>query len=128
MKELEKIVAEAGRARASEQTLALTTVANIEGWQVTVADHRPAYVTTARFPLADNVVWAAPDNVLSHVGLSSDMLALVMTHNYLRDLKLLEILLPSPVRYLDQLGPRKRTGQLLDELRQNSSHGIAEIV
>jgi xanthine/CO dehydrogenase XdhC/CoxF family maturation factor len=45
-----------------------------------------------------------------------------MTHNYLRDLKLLEILLPSPVRYLGQLGPRKRTDQLLAELRQQGIH------
>lgn len=92
------------------------------GWQVTVMDHRPAYATAARFPLADKVVLAPLDNVLSHIALSSDTLALVMTHNYLRDLKLLEILLLSPVRYIGQLGPRKRTSQLVDALREKDIH------
>ncbi len=44
-----------------------------------------------------------------------------MTHNYLRDLKLLERLLPSPVRYLGLLGPRRRTEQLLAELDQQGA-------
>jgi xanthine/CO dehydrogenase XdhC/CoxF family maturation factor len=39
-----------------------------------------------------------------------------MTHNYLRDRDLLEILLPSAVRYIGLLGPRKRTDQLLADL------------
>lgn len=107
---------------AGHDAMPVVQLAKALGWQVTVVDHRPAYATTARFPLADKVVLAAPENVLSRVGLDGDTLALVMTHNYLRDLKLLEILLPSPVRYLGQLGPRKRIGQLLDELRQKGIH------
>lgn len=40
-----------------------------------------------------------------------------MTHNYLRDLELLRLLLPSAVRYLGMLGPRRRTEQILGDLR-----------
>ncbi|MGZ5173949.1 MAG: XdhC family protein, partial [Burkholderiales bacterium] len=35
-----------------------------------------------------------------------------------RDLELLEMLLPSSVRYLGLLGPRRRTDQLLADLQQ----------
>jgi len=107
---------------AGHDAMPVVHLAKELGWQVTVVDHRPAYATTARFPLADKVVVAAPDDVLSHIDVTGDTLALVMTHNYLRDLKLLEILLPSPVRYIGQLGPQKRTGQLLDDLRQKGVH------
>lgn len=107
---------------AGHDAMPVVRLAKELGWHVTLVDHRPAYATSARFPLADQVVLAAPEDVLARVGLGADTLALVMTHNYLRDLKLLEILLPSPVRYLGQLGPRKRTDQLLAELRQRGIH------
>lgn len=107
---------------AGHDAMPVVRLAKELGWHVTVVDHRPAYATSARFPLADQVVVAAPEDLLARVRLTGDTLALVMTHNYLRDLKLLEILLPSPVRYLGQLGPRKRTDQLLADLRQRGIH------
>jgi xanthine/CO dehydrogenase XdhC/CoxF family maturation factor len=107
---------------AGHDAIPVVRLAKELGWHVTVVDHRSAYATSARFPLADQIVLAAPEDVLSRVRLAEDTLALVMTHNYLRDLKLLETLLPSPVRYLGQLGPRKRTEQLLADLRQRGIH------
>ena len=47
--------------------------------------------------------------------------AVVMTHNYPRDLLLLESLLKSHTRYLGLLGPRQRTQRLLDELKQRGA-------
>lgn len=86
------------------------------GWHVTVIDQRPAYATSARFPRADRVVVCTPKEFAAQVALQDDTLALVMTHNYLRDLDLLETLLPSQVRYIGLLGPRRRTDQLLTDL------------
>ena len=43
--------------------------------------------------------------------------AVIMTHNYGRDLTLLGQLLSSRARYIGVLGPRRRTEKLLDELR-----------
>jgi xanthine dehydrogenase accessory factor len=42
--------------------------------------------------------------------------AIVMSHNYDRDLALLAALLPSPARYVGILGSRSRTRQLLNDL------------
>jgi xanthine dehydrogenase accessory factor len=42
--------------------------------------------------------------------------AVIMSHNYERDLALLMTLLPSPARYVGILGSRKRTRELLAEL------------
>jgi xanthine dehydrogenase accessory factor len=49
-------------------------------------------------------------------GLDERSAAIVMNHNYERDLALLGVLLPSPARYVGILGARVRTRQLLDDL------------
>jgi len=96
------------------------------GWHVTVVDHRAAYAAPERFPLANEVVIASPGEIPGRVRLSGDTFALVMTHNYLRDLELLKILLPSAVRYVGLLGPRKRADELLAELERQAVRVTAE--
>jgi xanthine/CO dehydrogenase XdhC/CoxF family maturation factor len=103
---------------AGHDAIPVVRLAKELGWHVTLVDHRPAYATAARFPLADRIVVSTPADVSSKLTLTGETLALVMTHNYLRDLELLEMLLPSPVRYLGLLGPRRRTDQLLADLQQ----------
>ncbi|MBI4194077.1 MAG: XdhC family protein [Betaproteobacteria bacterium] len=103
---------------AGHDAMPFVRLARELGWHVTVVDHRPAYATAERFPLADEVILSSPDEMPARVSLGNDTLALVMTHNYLRDLKLLATLLPSPVRYVGLLGPRKRADQLLADLEQ----------
>ena len=39
--------------------------------------------------------------------------ALIMTHNFMQDLELLEALLPSPISYVGLLGPKSRGDELL---------------
>jgi xanthine dehydrogenase accessory factor len=103
---------------AGHDAMPVVRLAKDVGWHVTLVDHRPAYATSERFPLADRIVVGTPAESLAQVELDTDTLALVMTHNYLRDLELLEHLLPSPVRYLGLLGPRRRTDQILADLAE----------
>ncbi|MGZ5125367.1 MAG: XdhC family protein [Burkholderiales bacterium] len=103
---------------AGHDAIPVVRLAKELGWHVTLVDHRPAYATATRFPVADQIVLSTPADVGSKVMLTEATLALLMTHNYLRDLELLEMLLPSPVRYLGLLGPRRRTDQLLADLQQ----------
>ncbi len=102
---------------AGHDAIPVVRFAKALGWRVTVVDSRPAYATRDRFPEADEVVLAHPEDVPGRVRLDERTVAVVMTHNYLQDLKLLEVLLPSPVRYLGVLGPRSRTDQLLRDLQ-----------
>ncbi|MBD1997674.1 XdhC family protein [Leptolyngbya sp. FACHB-541] len=87
------------------------------GWQVTVCDHRPAYMTPDRFPLADRIITARPEHIHNHLHFHKHTAAVIMTHHYLHDLELLKALLPSSVSYLGMLGSRQRTDRLLVELR-----------
>jgi xanthine dehydrogenase accessory factor len=96
----------------------LVRLARELGWHVTVVDGRPAVASRARFPWADEVLLGRPEQVRQQVRLDGDTVAVVMTHNYLTDLRLLESLLPSPVRYLGLLGPKSRAERLLEDLEQ----------
>jgi xanthine dehydrogenase accessory factor len=106
---------------AGHDAMPVVRLAKDVGWHVTLVDHRPAYATVDRFPEADRILVGTPTETLSRLELDADTLALVMTHNYLRDLELLERLLPSPVRYLGLLGPRRRTDQILADLNEKGS-------
>ncbi|HME90123.1 MAG TPA: XdhC family protein [Myxococcaceae bacterium] len=86
------------------------------GWHVTVVDGRPAAASRTRFPRADEVVLCRPEQVRDQVAMTSDMVAVVMTHNYRNDLELLKLLLPSPAAYVGLLGSKIRSARLLQEL------------
>ncbi len=105
---------------AGHDAMPVVRLAKALGWHVTVADHREAYANATRFPDADRLVVCATKDVAAHVSLEDGTLALIMTHNYLRDLDLLEIVLPSDVSYIGLLGPRRRADQLLSELRSKA--------
>ncbi len=94
----------------------LVRLAKALGWQVTVVDPTGRAVSHDRFPEADAVIPCGPEGVLEQVPLASHSIAVVMTHNYHRDLSLLEVLLPSPVRYLGLLGPQSRAQRLLHDI------------
>ncbi len=102
---------------AGYDAIPLAHLAKALGWHVTVVDRRPAYAVAERFPLADAVILCHPEAISEHVHLENRTVAVVMTHNYLHDINLLKVLLPSPVRYIGVLGPQSRTERLLQELR-----------
>ena len=103
---------------AGHDAVPLVRLAHELGWYVTVVDSRQADGTRSRFPSADEVVLSRPEGISERIHLYNRTMAVIMTHNYLHDLELLKILLPSPVRYLGILGPKSRTGKLLQDLQE----------
>jgi xanthine/CO dehydrogenase XdhC/CoxF family maturation factor len=88
------------------------------GWHVTLIDPRPGYATRARFPLADTLIVCRPEEVGTRITLDKRTVAVVMTHNFPQDAELLRTLLPSSLRYLGLLGPKRRTQRLLHEAQE----------
>jgi xanthine dehydrogenase accessory factor len=101
---------------AGHDAVPLVRLAKEIGWHVTVVDRRPGYATKAEFSPADTLITARPDEIKERVPLDSRTATVVMNHNYLDDLEVLRILLPSPVRYIGVLGPKRRTEKLLGDL------------
>lgn len=85
------------------------------GWQVTVHDHRPAFLTKERFPSAKKLVLQNVDEPPGRVVADDRTAAVIMTHNYARDRFILPALLKADLFYIGALGPKSRTVQLLEE-------------
>lgn len=89
------------------------------GWYVTVIDRRSGYLNSDRFPQADRLLCCELDRPDSYQHLlTPQTVAVVMTHNYLSDLAFLKTLIPSPVRYLGVLGPKRRMQKLWHDLAE----------
>lgn len=86
------------------------------GWEITVADGRPAYARADRFPAAARVAVIPPDASLAHLEIGPETAVVMMTHNFPQDTRLLRQIVPLRPRYLGLLGPRKRAVQLFEEL------------
>jgi xanthine/CO dehydrogenase XdhC/CoxF family maturation factor len=96
------------------------------GWFVSVADGRSRLPTRERFPLADDLfilpIEEIPGMVMDRpltpfVRLRVEDAAVVMTHSFEQDSKILACLLAleSPPAYIGVLGPQRRTRELLAE-------------
>jgi len=101
---------------AGDDAQPLAHLAKDIGWLVTVADPRPAFATAERFPGADALVCAPPDELAARAAPGKDALAVVMTHRYVHDVPILRGLLPLPLLFLGLLGPKKRAEKILDDL------------
>jgi xanthine/CO dehydrogenase XdhC/CoxF family maturation factor len=86
------------------------------GWRVVLVDVRAALLTPERFPGAAE--FTSPDPAAAADALAPDerTAAIVMSHNYLRDIGYLGSFLDRPLAYLGMLGPRGRTEQMLGEM------------
>ena len=87
------------------------------GFAVRVVDPRPALPRGDRFSEALEVLACPPEQAPERLEMTPGSVALVMTHHYLHDKALLGWLLGTPLRYLGVLGPKRRTEDLLRDLR-----------
>ncbi len=104
---------------AGGDSVPLARLAKELGWNVTVVDHRPAFLTKERFPLSDTLILARPEELSDKLTIKGNSIVAVMTHDFWHDLQLLRMLLPSSAPYVGILGPSKRTDLLLEKIRES---------
>ena len=111
---------------AGHDAIPLARFVALLGWKISVIDHRPAFADAARFPDADEVIVARPETIPDALLNDPNSVAVVMNHNFDADLAAVRRLLGSTCRYIGVLGPKERTGKILDELgvEPNSSQNI----
>ncbi|MEO8189218.1 MAG: XdhC family protein [Acidobacteriota bacterium] len=109
---------------AGDDALPVSALAAELGWDVLVADHRPAAARPERFPGARAVLVSRAEEILTHVsgdsarpGDNARTAAVVMTHNVDRDVEWAAALLPLDLAYLGFLGPKRRGDQVLETAR-----------
>ncbi|BAY27624.1 putative xanthine dehydrogenase accessory factor [Calothrix sp. NIES-2100] len=102
---------------AGQDALPTVQFAKALGWRVTIVDCRANEATKERFAIADEVILSRREILHQQISVNEQTVAVVMTHNYLDDLAILKMLLPSCVKYLGILGPKRRSEKLLDQLQ-----------
>jgi xanthine dehydrogenase accessory factor len=107
---------------AGADAVPLARIVSELGWEVSVFDHRPAFLTEERFPSAKKLVLQNADQPLTEFATDGRTAAVMMTHNYTRDCVVLPALLNSDVFYIGALGPKRRTEQILEELAANGEN------
>ncbi|HEX4583253.1 MAG TPA: XdhC family protein [Burkholderiaceae bacterium] len=99
----------------------LAAFAKALGTRVVVVDPRPGHATRTRFPSAERLIVAEPQDAVGLIALDDNSSAVVMHHNYGLDFVALQALLPKPISYLGVLGPKRRTVRLLADLARSGS-------
>lgn len=94
----------------------LLQLMNRQGWRVTVADHRPAYLQRMASQPLERAVRANVGELAERLDLGQFDAAILMSHHLEADRAALADLLSSSVAYVGMLGPRARAEQLLEQL------------
>jgi len=94
-----------------------------------VVDARAAFATDERFPHADELIHAWPDEALAGRPLNMSSYVCVLTHDPKLDDPALHIVLKHPVRYVGALGSPKTHAKRMERLRQEgfSAEQLARI-
>jgi xanthine dehydrogenase accessory factor len=101
---------------AGPDTLPVVDFATRLGWKVTLVDHRPAYAKPSRFPTAEKVIHARPEELGKTVDTRGFDAAVVMSHHLASDLTYLTGLAKSEIPYVGLLGPAIRREKLLSDM------------
>jgi xanthine dehydrogenase accessory factor len=99
---------------------ALTQVAKVLGYRVTLCDAREMFATRARFPFADEVVVDWPHRLLARIGpeLTPRDAVCVLTHEAKFDVPAIVAALATEVGYLGAMGSRRTNDDREKRLRE----------
>ncbi|MBC7795323.1 MAG: XdhC family protein, partial [Pyrinomonadaceae bacterium] len=102
---------------AGHDAIPLANFAKNLGWQVSIVDHRAAFANRERFANVDKITLTRPEN-FDFSTLDETSVAVVMTHDYEKDKFILSKLLKLKISYVGALGPKRRTEDILKELKE----------
>ncbi|HSS62602.1 MAG TPA: XdhC/CoxI family protein [Candidatus Limnocylindrales bacterium] len=96
----------------------LHRLAKLMGYRVTVVDARAKFATRERFPEADELIVAWPDEALSKLTIDASTYVVILTHDPKFDLPALRSALKNEPGYIGAIGSRKTNQNRFDALRK----------
>jgi xanthine dehydrogenase accessory factor len=103
---------------AGHIAIPLTTFAKTLNYRVVVIDARAAFATRERFPHADELIVAWPDEVLEGMDLNPSTSVAVLTHDPKFDEPTLKVVLSRRVGYVGAIGSRKTSAERAERLKK----------
>lgn len=110
--------------------LPLTDFAKKTGFAVTVADDRPTFANTGRFPFADVVICEAFDKVIEKLKITGSDYVVIITRGHRHDALCLEqILAGTEPAYIGMIGSRRRVAAVKEMLLEKgcASEKLSEV-
>jgi xanthine dehydrogenase accessory factor len=95
----------------------LHRLAKTMGYRVTVVDARAKFATKERFPEADELVVAWPDEAMARLAIDNSSYVVILTHDPKFDLPALRAVLTKDAGYIGAIGSRKTNQNRFDALR-----------
>ncbi len=95
----------------------LHRLAKLMGYRVTVVDARKKFATKDRFPEADELIVAWPDEAMKKVRIDNSTYVVILTHDPKFDLPALRSVLKQSAGYIGAIGSRKTNQNRFDALR-----------
>ena len=107
----------------------LHRMAKLMGYRVTVVDARAKFATQERFPEADEVIVAWPDEALAGITIDRSTAVVVLTHDPKFDMPALRAVLGRGAGYVGAIGSRKTNQNRFDALKEEgfTDEQIAEV-
>jgi len=96
----------------------LHRLARLMGYRVTVVDARAKFATKERFPEADELIVAWPDEAMAKITVDNSTYVVVLTHDPKFDLPALRSVLQKDAGYVGAIGSRKTNQNRIDALRR----------
>lgn len=100
---------------------ALCALAAPLGWAVTVIGGPNQHLSAAGFPAAERRVSLDARDLDAHLAPSPDTAAVMMTHDFDRDARVVPWLLAQQIGYVGLLGPKARTARLMRRLHEDGA-------
>lgn len=101
----------------------LTQFAQALGFHVTIVDGRERFASRERFPTADQIIAAWPEEAIATLKVDSSTYVAILTHDPKFDIPALAALSQMRPRYIGSMGSRETRKQHFEELR---AKGISE--
>jgi len=97
---------------------AMVRVAKLLGYETTLCDARAAFATQERFPEADRIVVAWPDDFLRESPIDERTAIVALTHDEKFDIPLIRAALQTNAGYIGVMGSRRTNERRLAQLRE----------
>jgi xanthine dehydrogenase accessory factor len=95
----------------------LHRLAKLMGYRVTIVDARAKFATKERFPEADELIVAWPDEAMARLSIDNSCYVVILTHDPKFDLPALRSVLGKDAGYVGAIGSRKTNQNRFDALR-----------
>jgi len=98
---------------AGDDAIPLTDLAVMNGFRVTVVDHRSGYLSAERFPKAHAILNLRPEQAAEKIPVGPRSMVVIKNHALEMDKKWATFFDATPVLYIGILGPTKRCAKIL---------------